>query len=59
MHVYRIFAVLTIALGLLICFPGIAAQNPSMGSEADSAAIKQVFTDFYEVSRAMTPTPRP
>jgi uncharacterized protein (TIGR02246 family) len=48
MCAYRIFAALSIVLGLFISFPAYPAQNPPVASEADSAAIKQVFSDFYE-----------
>ena len=48
MRLHRIFATLLTVLGLAISFPAYPAQNPPKASDADSAAIKQVFTDFYE-----------
>lgn len=48
MHAHRVFAALLIVLALSYSFPAHAGQSPPMGSDADSAAIKQVFTDFYE-----------
>jgi uncharacterized protein (TIGR02246 family) len=48
MRFHRGFVALLICSGLFISFPASSAQNSPNGSEADSAAIKQVFTDFYE-----------
>ncbi len=48
MRAYRIVATLSIIFGLFLSLPAFAAQNPPAASEADSAAIKQVFADFYE-----------
>lgn len=42
------FAAQLISLVLLLSLPAFPAQAPSKTAEADSAAIKQVFTDFYE-----------
>jgi uncharacterized protein (TIGR02246 family) len=49
MPVYRTVATLPIVLlGLFLSLPAFPAQNQPVGTEADSAAIQQVFTDFYE-----------
>ncbi|MBZ5642584.1 MAG: SgcJ/EcaC family oxidoreductase [Acidobacteriia bacterium] len=48
MRLLRIFAAMTMALGLIPSLAAFPAQSPPTGSDADTAAIKQVFTDFYE-----------
>jgi uncharacterized protein (TIGR02246 family) len=48
MRAHRVFVALLIVVALYYSFPAHAAQSPPMGSDADSAAIKHVFTDFYE-----------
>ena len=48
MRLPRIFATITMALSLLPSLSAFAAQNAPIGSDADTTAIKQVFTDFYE-----------
>lgn len=48
MRIVRKLAAFQMLLGLFLCFPAFAAQNPPGPSEADSASIKQVFADFYE-----------
>ncbi|MBZ5660241.1 MAG: SgcJ/EcaC family oxidoreductase [Acidobacteriia bacterium] len=48
MRLLRIFAAMAMALGLFPSLSAFPAQNSPMGAEADTAAIKQVFTDFYE-----------
>jgi uncharacterized protein (TIGR02246 family) len=44
----RLIAVLAMALALFAPLPPSRAQDSSKPAEADSAAIKQTFTDFYE-----------
>src|SRR6266853_6230341 len=44
----RAIVVFAIALFLFLPFPASWAQDPSKTADADSAAIKQTFTDFYE-----------
>jgi uncharacterized protein (TIGR02246 family) len=44
----RPIAVLTMTLFLFAPLPASRAQDSSKASDADSAAIKQTFTDFYE-----------
>jgi len=44
----RSIIVIAIALPLFALVPAIRAQDSSKTSDADSAAIKQTFTDFYE-----------
>jgi uncharacterized protein (TIGR02246 family) len=48
MRLLRAFAAMIVAHCLISSPPAFPAQNPPLGSEADSAAIRQVFTDFYE-----------
>jgi uncharacterized protein (TIGR02246 family) len=48
MRAHRVFASSSIVLGLFLSLSAFPAQNPLTDSEADSAAIKRVFTDFYE-----------
>jgi uncharacterized protein (TIGR02246 family) len=48
MRLLRVFSILPIVLGLLFSLPAFPAQKSPAASDADSAAIKQVFTDFYE-----------
>jgi len=43
-----IFSFLLLLLAHLTALPSIRAQDSSKGTEADTAAIKQVFSDFYE-----------
>src|SRR5260370_12942941 len=44
----RAIVIFAIALCLFMPLPAYLAQDPSKTADADSAAIKQVFTDFYE-----------
>jgi uncharacterized protein (TIGR02246 family) len=46
--IQRVLAAFSMVFGLLLSFPAFPAQNPPPNAEADSAAIRQVFTDFYE-----------
>jgi uncharacterized protein (TIGR02246 family) len=46
--IHRIFAAFSMVFGLFLSLPAFPAQNPPVNSEADSAAIRQAFTDFYE-----------
>jgi uncharacterized protein (TIGR02246 family) len=48
MRLLRRFSILPMVLGMLFLPPAFPAQNSPAISEADSAAIKQVFSDFYE-----------
>src|SRR6266853_1324695 len=44
----RAIVIFAIALCLFMPLPAYLAQDPSKTADADSAAIKQAFTDFYE-----------
>ncbi len=44
----RSIAVLAMALILITLVPAALAQDSAKGTDADSAAIKQTFSDFYE-----------
>ena len=44
----RAIVIFAIALCLFMPLPAYLAQDPSKTADADSAAIKQTFTDFYE-----------
>jgi uncharacterized protein (TIGR02246 family) len=44
----RAIVVVAIALNLFVLLPASRAQDSSKAADADSAAIKQAFTDFYE-----------
>jgi uncharacterized protein (TIGR02246 family) len=48
MRAQRVFTALMIALSLSFLPPALKGQNPMAGPDADSVAIKQVFTDFSE-----------
>lgn len=48
LRLHRIVAAMWIVLGLFLSTPASPAQNPPKTSAAESAAIQQVFTDFYE-----------
>ena len=48
MKLARSFIVIVFMLVLFALVPGSRAQDSSKGSDADSAAIKQTFADFYE-----------